>query len=330
MVVFHTNQAIFALYRAFVRESRKLPHLYLRQFWGIKGSDDVRAILKTENPHHVRDRKFKRMAKDLRKLEAANKQKPKAFDHVLDVAYGRKGKLRRELMEPILTDPTAPIPAKIIPAVESSRPPVYSKELTALLTSGASRTVKRPLTEGNLAFPSTLPPRANPHSDEAHLFGPFSKRRETNARWRYFVDQWQKVRPPLQVVVEDRAADSKGVSLDDVHRAGIRSLPLQGLHIFEDVENIAHTPTHGSKNSAAPDNSNVSRWVRRRYQKLLNRIPILTCTIIHEGKPPGYSVSLSPNHFGSQQTKIAEADSSDLEWIAESPPPAAKSAARVE
>lgn len=36
---------------------------------------------------------------DLRKLEAANKQNVHAFNHVLDVAYGRKGKLKRELME---------------------------------------------------------------------------------------------------------------------------------------------------------------------------------------------------------------------------------------
>lgn len=36
---------------------------------------------------------------DLRKLEAANKHHVQAFTHVLDVAYGRKGKLKRELME---------------------------------------------------------------------------------------------------------------------------------------------------------------------------------------------------------------------------------------
>jgi hypothetical protein len=85
-----------------------------RQFWRIKGFDDVRAIFETENLQ-VRERKVKRMAKvvhfslcnsteltssqDVRKLEAASKRNVQAFSHILAVAYGRKGKLKRELME---------------------------------------------------------------------------------------------------------------------------------------------------------------------------------------------------------------------------------------
>ncbi|KAJ7293404.1 hypothetical protein C8J57DRAFT_1490821 [Mycena rebaudengoi] len=185
------NSAVFALYRAFLRQTRKLPHLYLRQFWRIKASDDVRAILATDNAQGIRDRKFDRMSKDLRKVEGANNRNAKAFDHILDVAYARKGKLRHETMEPILTDPTEPIPPKIIPAVEKSRPPVYSQELTALLTSPHSR-IRRPLDKKHLACPTTLPARADPASADARLLGPFSKRRETNIRWRYFVAECKK------------------------------------------------------------------------------------------------------------------------------------------
>lgn len=210
--------------------------------------------------------------------------------------------------------------------MESSRPPVYSKELKALLTSGQSRTTKA-LSERHLDFPPTLPPRANPTSEEARLLGPFSKRRETNTRWRYFVTEWQKVRPPLQVVVEDSAAGSRGVSSDDVRRAGIRSLPMQGLHIFEDVENLAgprwtKPRTRRCKDpdpTASPGKLHVSRWVRRRYQSLLNRLPILTYRI-PEGKQPSYSVSLSPNRL-DPQTNIAEADASDLRWMEQNTAP---------
>ncbi|KAJ7932578.1 hypothetical protein B0H13DRAFT_2307719 [Mycena leptocephala] len=163
------NQAVFALYRAFLRQTRKLPQLYLRQFWRIKGSDDVRAIVETDILA-IRDRKVKRMSKDLRKLEAANKQNVHAFNHVLDVAYGRKGKLKRELMEPLLTDPTAPVPPRIIPAVESSRPPVYSKELLVLLASSASRVGRVP-SKAFVDSPPKLPARANPNSEEARLLG---------------------------------------------------------------------------------------------------------------------------------------------------------------
>ncbi|KAJ7107608.1 hypothetical protein C8R43DRAFT_199328 [Mycena crocata] len=313
------NQPIFALYKAVLRQTRKLPHLYLRQFWRIKASDDVRAILETDNLQGVQDNKIKRMSKDLRKLEAANKRNVKAFSHVLDVAYGRKGKLKRELMEPVLTDPTAPSPPRIIPAVESSRPPVYSKELTALLTSEMSRTT-RALTNRHLSFPPKLPARADPTSEEAQVLGPFSKRRETNARWRYFTSEWQKVRPPLQVVVKDHLTASSGATLEDLHRVDIRSLSMQDLHVFEDVEKMAGPRWVEPERRPAPSKSSpseppVSRWVRRQYQALLNRLPILT----YQTSTKAYSVSLSANRLAIE-TNAAQADRSDLGWMGETTP----------
>ncbi|KAJ7655002.1 hypothetical protein DFH06DRAFT_487414 [Mycena polygramma] len=310
------NQVVFSLYKAFLRQTRKLPNLYLRQFWRIKGFDDVRAILQTDNG--IRDQKIKRMAKDLRKLEAANKRSIQAFNHILDVAYGRKGKLKRELMEPILTDPTASLPSRIIPAVESSRPPVYSKELRVLLTTPASR-IGKALTPKALDSPPTLPPRADPDSNEARLLGPFSKRRETNTRWRFFAEASQKVLPPLQVVVENDTGDTptRGVSRDDLLRAGVRGLPLQGLHVFEDVEILAAQRPRYSPKSNHVLESHSPRWLRRRYRSLLNRLPILTYTTT-ENKPPRYSVSLSNELEGET---IVDADDSNLEWIEENTPP---------
>ncbi|KAJ7900159.1 hypothetical protein B0H14DRAFT_2211957, partial [Mycena olivaceomarginata] len=271
---------VLSLYKTFLRQTRKLPQLYLRQFWRIKGFDDVRAIFETENLQ-VRERKVKRMAKDVRKLEAASKRNVQAFSHILAVAYGRKGKLKRELMEPLLTDPTVPVPPRIIPAVESSRPPVYSKELRALLTSAASRAVGKAVSERTLDFPPKLPARADPKSEEARIFGPLSKRRETNTRWRYFVEQWQNARPPLEVTVENIPAGTSGAALDDVRRIGIRGLPMQGLHVFEDVETLATPLQKGPRRPLRNSNSastepHIPRWIRRRYQELLNHIPTLT------------------------------------------------------
>ncbi|KAJ7225699.1 hypothetical protein GGX14DRAFT_511982 [Mycena pura] len=322
------TQIVFRLYKAFLRQSRALPHLYLRQFWRIKGSDDVRAILKTEN-RHVRDHKIKRMSKDVRKLEAANNRNTRAFGHVLDVAYGRKGKLKRELMEarycyelhldfPILTDPSIPPPPRIISAVESSRPPVYSKELRVLLTSSASRT-RSTLKPEALDIPPTLPARADPNSDEAWLLGPFSKRREVNARWRFYQSEWQKVRPPLEVMV-DCARDPvfHGGGPEDLRRAGIRGLPMQGLGIFGDVESLASFPQHAS--SMDPP---LPRWVRRRYRELLDRLPVLNYKI-SQNKESNYTVSLSPNRL-SKETH-PEAESSDLKWMENTTLPSDKSA----
>ncbi|KAJ7786126.1 hypothetical protein B0H16DRAFT_18455 [Mycena metata] len=307
-----SQHQVFTLYKAFVRQTRKLPQLYLRQFWRIKGFDDVRAILKTDASLQTRDQKIKRMAKDLRKLEGANRRNMQAFNHVLGVAYGRKGKLKRELMEPILIDPSAPVPAKIIPAVESSRPPVYSDELQALLTSSESR-MSKVLPKRQLESPPKLPPRANPQSEEARLLGPFSKRRETNTRWRFFTEEWQKVKPPLEVVVD---AESYGSTLDNVRSVGIRSLPLQGLSVFSDVEALARTRQENvrSKDPHMPSKPHPPRWLRRRYRTLLDNLPILTYKK-SEGQTPRYSVSLSPSRISSRETNAAIADSSDLKWL---------------
>ncbi|KAJ7630762.1 hypothetical protein FB45DRAFT_545811 [Roridomyces roridus] len=290
---------IVPLYRAFLRQARKLPHIYLRQFWRIKASDDVRAVLKTELPH-LREKRLKRIARNVRLLESANAQHRRAFTNVLNIAYGRKGKLKRELLEPLLHDPTAAKPPRIIPAVESSRPPVYSKELKALLTSGVSRTTKA-LSEPQLAFPPTLPSRADPSSDQARLLGPLSKRRQVNIRWRYFTAESKKVWLPLQVVVGDSTSQR-----EDVREAGIRALPMQGLHVHEDVESIAAPSPH------------ISRWVRRRYRSLLDHLPILTYNSVR-GK---YTVSSSPNRLGQEAT--VKVDSSDLLWMQNKPSPRAK------
>ncbi|KAJ7169704.1 hypothetical protein C8R46DRAFT_896854 [Mycena filopes] len=309
------NHTVFALYRAFIRETRKLPQLYLRQFWRIKGFDDVRAILKPDNTPKIRDQKIKRLAKDLRKLEGANTRNMQGFNHVLDLAYGRKGKLKRELMEPFLTDPTAPAPARIIPAVESSRPPVYSNELRALLTSSESR-VGKALGNRDLQSPPTLPARADPNSEEALLLGPFSKRRETNTRWRYFAEESQKVRPPLEVVVDDIPADSCGATVDDARRVGIRSLPLQGLPVFKDVEALASFRQERAHSKAPSDITSEpppSRWLRRRYGTLLNRLPILTYRVPPGDNTPRYSVSLSQSRLDVKTTVLG--DSADLEWL---------------
>nr|GAT47844.1 predicted protein [Mycena chlorophos] len=251
--------------------------------------DDVRALLSAEDAR-IRHVKFKRLRKDVRRLEAANSKTITAFKHILDVAYGRKGKLKRELMEPLLTDPNAALPVRIIPTVESSRPPVYSPELRALLTSSASRPAAV-LKSTALDHPPTLPARADPKSEDARLFGPLSKRREVNIRWRFFVKESRKVHPPLHVAVDS------GARIEDVHSAGIRSLPMQSLRAFEDAERHASSPY-------------VPRWVRRRFRGLLDRLPVL-----HKSqKSQAYSVNLS-DHRQTKPRSTVDTDESDVQWL---------------
>lgn len=85
-------------------------------FFQIKASDDFRAIRRTP-PHKptLRTSKIKRVSRvrwyfmaknisitfkqDLRKIERALGGRHDAFTHILNLAYGRKGKLKWELME---------------------------------------------------------------------------------------------------------------------------------------------------------------------------------------------------------------------------------------
>ncbi|RDB28879.1 hypothetical protein Hypma_015714 [Hypsizygus marmoreus] len=313
-IVFMTNShaTIISLYRTYIRRIRQLPLPYLRQFFRVKVADDIHAIIRAKDDN-LRNHKLKRVSQDFRKIEAAINGNTKAFAHVLDLAYGRKGKLKWELMKPLFSDPNAPIPPRIIPAVEKSRPPVYSPELKALLTSNLSRKNK-PLTPKSFSFPPTLPLRADPNSEDARLLGPFSKRREVNIRWRYFTSEWKKIRPPLEIVLEDTSTGEvlRGNADADVARAGIRGLSMQGQGVFDDIEAIVNPlsgprpPTRKERRNSDADTQppqtaalrHPSRWLRRRYQELLGRLPILTYSqfTAKGGNISGrYSVSLSPN-----------------------------------
>ncbi|KAJ3554643.1 hypothetical protein NM688_g3001 [Phlebia brevispora] len=337
--------AIFSLYRSYRRQINLLPSEYLRQFFRIKVADDVRSILSvSSHDDELQRTKFKRVRKDYRKLVAAHTGDHQAYAHVLDVAYGRKGKLKWEIMEartPLLSDPTAPIPDPIIPAVEKSRPPVYSPELSALLTSGLSR--DKPLSAAALKNPPLLPERADHKSEEARLLGPLSLRREVNIRWRFFKSEWRKVYPPLQVAVTEATASTpKDAELelrtdkDTLANAEIRGFGLQGTGAMEDLISAAgsavsfrprtrreRAPQAGADTNDANVRPLLPRFIRRRFRQLLARTPVLTYTrrgkSTHEGKRGDYGVVVAPNALSDATrrygTRIPEPHDSYLAWV---------------
>ncbi|KAI0778406.1 hypothetical protein BD413DRAFT_107783 [Trametes elegans] len=324
---------VFALYRTCLRQIRRLPTDYLRQFFRLRVGDDVRAILDPKR-QHLQPTKIRRVLKDLRKLEGANAGYVKCFDYVLNTAYGRRGPLRWEILDPLRSEPGVPPPPRIIPAVESSRPPQYSSEMTALFGSDVSR-MSRPLNKAQLAHPPILPPRANPESPEALALGPFSKRREVNIRWRFFWQELPKTTFPLQTVVEESSGSGAVSPTTDpaaVARAGARSIGLQNTGVFEEVEALASPPSRlrhsapvASRNSAATpavpsfDSHLPTRFLRRRYQQLLARIPVLVFKPPREG-PAGpqsgkFQVRLSPNAAKRQAPVHRTTAEADIAWI---------------
>ncbi|KIY45797.1 hypothetical protein FISHEDRAFT_10906, partial [Fistulina hepatica ATCC 64428] len=284
-----SKQQAISLYRNLRREVRKLPHYHLRFFFAIKASDDFRSIFDADNTNGLRDRKIRRVTKIFYQLRDANRGFHSAFESILDMAYGRTGKLKHELLEPLLDDSHTPLPPKMIPAVETSRPPVYSPAMKALLMSTLSRTTK-PLKPAYLTHPPTLSERADPSSEAYQVLGPLSKRRDLNTRWRYFVQEKKKIYPPLQVAMH---SDAKTVNYvpggDQLRQQGAPCVGFQGTSAVETLMSITgrfqgalrpltrkqRRTVGAARNSASSPLEHPNRWLRRRYQTLLARIPVL-------------------------------------------------------
>ena len=208
---------------------------------------------------------------------------------------------------------------------------MYAPELKALLTSSLSRKSK-PLSLENLSSPPTLPRQADPFSQDARLLGPFSKRREVNIRWRYFTTEWKKVHAPLQIAVKHREGVDSGITNAELFHVGVRGLGLQAQGIHEDLEALVGPPemprnlTRKELGGAIKVNTekpsrHPSRWLRRRYQELLGRIPILSLVRHPSDSSQGkYFVSLSQNALApslrtSSRRLIEVSTSDDREWV---------------
>lgn len=246
-----------------------------------------------------------------------------------------------KLSQSFLSDPTALAPPRIIPSVERSRPPVYSPELTALLLSPYSRLSGKIPKPPHLLSPPTLPPRADPSSEDARLFGPFSKRREVNIRWRYFSYQWKRLYPPLEVSVKQRGAQETSSREDALLSAGIRGVGMQTAGLLEELKLLAGPVSvrppaprradpvyHLRASSCGPDGRALpNRFLRRRYRELLGRIPVLTYSYVpsesaigSNNYPKGkYEVSLDhaalSRHRRCETAHSQELDGVDLAWF---------------
>jgi len=243
------------------------------------------------------------------------------------------------LLQPLLSDPSVPLPPPIIPPLESSRPPVYSPEMTALMESTFSRNGP-PRTAKQLQHPPILPARANPESSDAKILGPLSKRREVNLRWRFFEKETAKIQPPIEAsrvhfvqasVLHDKSTETSTIE-------GQLTPPpvgFQGTSVLHDLEAIAspnpnlpkHTrnPVLRNPTDTDPSSSTVNRFIRRQHRKLLRKIPILTYSK-HPLSPVGkYQVSLSPLAYSGSPIMLTSAvpmaDEADLAWLRLPPPP---------
>jgi len=107
---------------------------------------------------------------------------------------------------------------------------------------------------------------------------------------------------------------------------------MQGSGVLESVEAIVgppwtpKIPTRRDRRSTGdqsadlpvPRQQQLTRWLRRRYQELLGRLPILKYSYV-EGHTGKFDVSLHPGAVIPSKrcgtNRLAEADAVDLAWI---------------
>ncbi|KAI0048337.1 hypothetical protein FA95DRAFT_1539834 [Auriscalpium vulgare] len=324
------KRTVLALYRSTIRQVNLLPHIYLRQFFRIKVADDFRPVLASKHRNAYISINFKRLRKESYRLELANSGHQKALAHVLDLAYGRKGPLKWSILTPLLRDSHEPVP-RIISTVERSRPPAYSPALTALVTSPMARENRAAIHPRNLKCPPGIPPRADPASEEARLFGPFSKRRLVNIHWRYYKEHKARVLPPLELS-----------SQVETNQPSHHNIGLQGTHILQELKELAgplslqppaprrqiirDPPRIGEEAEDSPQPI-FNRYLRRRYRELLGRTPILTVSsrkpdVLAKTAPPAageYTVSLATNaisvHSRHEDVRARSANAVDEAWM---------------
>ncbi|KIY63754.1 hypothetical protein CYLTODRAFT_381776 [Cylindrobasidium torrendii FP15055 ss-10] len=307
------RRRVVDLYRQYLREVNKLPQVYLRIFYQLKARDDAEALLETkENGKrpNLRGRKLKRITREVERVREANEgRSTEAWKHILEVAYGRKGKLHRELQEPFMTDPAQATPPPLIPANPKSRPPVYSPALVALITSGLTRD-SAALSSKTYNMPVKRP---DPTSSESIILGRNWKRRMVNAQWRHFCDHFNKTRFPLGLPDStDESLLKAGVLENAVRIAGPRAklAPLTRREIAKlraEGKELPETPQE--RNDRHP-----SRWLRRRYQALLSRVPIL------EKRTKGYNVIIAQESLVTGDTSgrpLPKVDEVTQKWLDE-------------
>ena len=173
--------------------------------------------------------------------------------------------------------------------------------------------------------PPTLPKRI---PDEEKLLGPFSKRREVNIRWRYFTTEWKKVFPPLQTIVCGKENEESQKHLEN--KPSSAAARVDGLQdVFQDVQRLVGSPckarnlTRRELRGQEPPSRcltghHSSRWLRRRFQQLLGRVPILISSNSGPNKE-GLTVALSPGAISPSlrftADRVPEATSADIEWF---------------
>ncbi|KAI0080370.1 hypothetical protein K474DRAFT_314268 [Panus rudis PR-1116 ss-1] len=340
--------ALESLRRKFDTQLVLLPTEYLRQFCRLTFEDAFKDAIATRPRIDLWYEKFKRAQRLQRVVSRAIRHDHSAWKWLLNRAYGRTGKLRAELMQSVCVDPTSPRQRRLITSLGRSRPPVWTPELTALVTSGISRKGKA-ISQSAVETPPKIVERDDP--DRVRLLGGLPLRLRANIHKRWHREQASKVMPPIQVAVQDGLTPRSDPA--SLHRSGVRAIGMQDSGIMEELESISgnlYTPPtltrrqrcsgyvdaplqdkEGCLGTLPPNTPLSRRFLRRRFQQLLHEIPILTYAVPQAPSNPslGSDVHKSGRYIVSSSlcsrsntretiqkpARLGEADASSVAWL---------------
>lgn len=194
----------------------------------------------------------------------------------------------------------------------------------------------RPLKKDAWTKEQLIGPRVDPYSEDAHIFGPFPRRREYNIQWRFFRTETKKVLPPLDIAFAARKEETEPGVAGILMSHYADSLPLQHRGLVAGVETLvggsvpapltrrermAKAADNTASTATTTSNRHPSRWVRRRYRELLSKVPILNYTPKYkavEGEEGSYSVKHSdhaPGKAPASDLNVREIDETNLAWL---------------
>ncbi|KZV93777.1 hypothetical protein EXIGLDRAFT_835480 [Exidia glandulosa HHB12029] len=320
-----TGHPTVQLYRSLLCEARRLPHPHLRDYWRlrIQGVFRRNQYLRDE---HILQRKVARAQKDLKFLRRANSgYDVLAFERVLDHAYGRRGTMKYELIKPLVDAPPLP---PMVPRVPNSNPPASTPIFDAIVSSNAGRASRqKPIKSEALSWPPNLPVR---DEEELKIFGPVPKRREVNARKKFFRIQKDYVYPPLDM--EDNSPAPPASSEPSSHDAPPLATPLSdrdkmpfsGLGMQAEVLKLAglgwvkqpwtSEAQEGQNEAERHVEKMPTRFLRRRYASLLRRLPDVSKRVDRKGKTV-YDVGIPKGAIGADTIKpLPFASNAHISW----------------
>lgn len=165
------------------------------------------------------------------------------------------------------------------------------------------------------------------------LLGPLSRRREHNIRWRFFESEWKKVYPPLQISPCHPADHTNAL----VYSNPPVDFGFQNTVVLKELLALAGSPSRSPEHAGRQkkvqrtqkpsdtnpfDGSLPVRWLRRRYQALLGRVPLLIPQSSSQNNnfKRTYDVQLADNAMTTSKphsSRLRVVDAEDISWISD-------------